>query len=101
MLILGVLSKCNGEISVHRGSHRNRWTACGPHASSLHPTPAWRLPKIRGTISGVSKIRITVYWGSYWGPPIHGNYQIIQPQSLNAAPNPTMHKHQLAAGPSL
>ena len=57
MLILGMFSKCNGEISVLRGSHRNRWTACGTQASSLHPTPEWGLPTIRGPTLGVPKIR--------------------------------------------
>ena len=33
-------------------------------------------PKIRGTLSGVLIIRIIVFWGLYWGPPIIGNYQI-------------------------
>ena len=23
-------------------------------------------------------IRIIVYWGLYWGPPIMGNYQLLQ-----------------------
>ena len=32
-------------------------------------------PKIRGTFLGVPIIRIVVYWGLYWGPPILGNYQ--------------------------
>ena len=33
-------------------------------------------PKIRGTFLGVPIIRITVFWGLYWGPPILGNYHI-------------------------
>ena len=31
----------------------------------------WGFPKIRG---GVSIIRTIVFWGTYWGPPILGNY---------------------------
>ena len=34
--------------------------------------------KIRGTILGVSIIRIVVYWGLYWGPLILGNYHIYR-----------------------
>ena len=37
----------------------------------------WEFPKIRGTILGVPILRIIVYWGLYWGPPILGNYHII------------------------
>ena len=36
----------------------------------------WGCPKIRGTILGVPKIRIIVFWGLYWGPLILGNYHI-------------------------
>ena len=36
----------------------------------------WGFPKIRGTFLGVPIIRIIVYWGVYWGPPILGNYHI-------------------------
>ena len=51
------------------------------------PTPApctgagsvkWGFPKIRGTLLGVPIIRIIVFWGLYWGPPILGNYQIME-----------------------
>ena len=35
------------------------------------------VPKIRGTILGVSIIRIIVFWGVYWGPPILGNYLFL------------------------
>ena len=34
-------------------------------------------PKIRGTLLGVPIIRIKVFWGLYWGPPIYGNYHIV------------------------
>ena len=36
----------------------------------------WGFPRIRGTFLKVPIIRIIVYWGLYWGPPILGNYQI-------------------------
>ena len=32
--------------------------------------------QIRATILGVPKIRIIVFWGLYWGPPLLGNYHI-------------------------
>ena len=32
-------------------------------------------PKISGTF-GVSIIRMMIYWGLYWGPPILENYHI-------------------------
>ena len=34
-------------------------------------------PKIRGTFLGVPMIRILVFCGLYWGPPILGNDHII------------------------
>ena len=33
-------------------------------------------PKIRGTFLGVPIIRIILFWGLYWGPPILGNCHI-------------------------
>ena len=37
----------------------------------------WQLPKIRGTFWGVPiRIRIVMFWGPYWGPPIWGNYHV-------------------------
>ena len=36
-------------------------------------TTIWGFAKIRGTILGVPVIRIIVFWGLYWGPPILGN----------------------------
>ena len=36
----------------------------------------WGFPKIRGTILGVLIIRIIVFGGLYWGPPILGNSHI-------------------------
>ena len=35
-------------------------------------------PQIRGTFSGVPIMRVAVYWGLYWGPPVLGNYHIEQ-----------------------
>ena len=32
-----------------------------------------RVSQIRGTILGVPIIRIIVFWGLYWGPPILGS----------------------------
>ena len=38
----------------------------------------WVVPKIGGTIFGGSPvIRILVFWGLYWGPPVLGNYHMI------------------------
>ena len=31
-------------------------------------------PKIKGTFLVVPKLRIIVFWGLYWGPPVYGNY---------------------------
>ena len=42
----------------------------------------WEFPKIRGTILGVPILRIILFWGLYWGPPILGNYHISH--SLNS-----------------
>ena len=36
----------------------------------------WYFPKIRDTLLGVPIIRLIVFWGLYWGPPIQGNYHI-------------------------
>ena len=33
-------------------------------------------PKIKATFLGIPIIRILVFWGLYWGPPILGNYHI-------------------------
>ena len=38
--------------------------------------------QIKGTILGVPIIRIVVFWGLYWGPPILGNYYIGFPRSI-------------------
>ena len=45
-------------------------------SSALDKECIWGFPKIRGTILGVPIIRIIIYWGLYWGPPILGNYHI-------------------------
>ena len=37
----------------------------------------WGFPEIRGTILGIPIIRIIVYLGLYWGPPILGNYHVM------------------------
>ena len=41
--------------------------------------PIWGFPRIRGTILmlGVPIIRIIVFWGPYWGPPVYGNYHVL------------------------
>ena len=36
----------------------------------------WGFPQNRGTILGVPIIRIIIYWGLYWGPPILRNYHL-------------------------
>ena len=36
----------------------------------------WGFPKIRGTILGVPILRMRVFGGLYWGPPILGNYHV-------------------------
>ena len=49
----------------------------GPASTnSPEPLSIWRIPKTRGTLLGVPILRIIVYWGLYWGPPILGNYHI-------------------------
>ena len=35
-----------------------------------------RVPKIRGTLLGVPRMRTIVFWGLYWGPLILGNYHL-------------------------
>ena len=38
----------------------------------------WEFPKVRSTFFGKDPvIRIIVYWGLHWGPPIHGNYHMV------------------------
>ena len=47
----------------------------------LRASPAemvWGFSKIRVTILGVPIIRIIVLWGLYWGPPILGNYHVLE-----------------------
>ena len=46
----------------------------------------WRFPKIRGTFVVVPIIRIIVFWGLPWGPPILGNYQMSPNWSGGAGP---------------
>ena len=36
----------------------------------------WGVPKISGTLLGVPIIRIMLFWGLYWGPPIQGNFHV-------------------------
>ena len=36
----------------------------------------WGFSKVGGTLLGVPKMRITKYWGLFWGPPISGNYHL-------------------------
>ena len=38
---------------------------------------AWEFLKIRGTFLEVPIIRIILYWGLNWGPPILVNYHIL------------------------
>ena len=40
----------------------------------------WGFPKTRGTFFGVPILRILVFWGLYWGPPIWGKYHIYTVQ---------------------
>ena len=37
----------------------------------------WGFPNIMGTFLGVPIIRIILYWGLYWGPPILRNYHVF------------------------
>ena len=48
----------------------------------------WGFPKFRGTFLGVPIIRIIVYWGLYWGPPIWGTYHIGYPKRHHESLNP-------------
>ena len=41
------------------------------HRGYIGVTKGLGFPKIRGTIWGVPVIVITLFWGLYWGPPIH------------------------------
>ena len=45
------------------------------------PTPIWEFPKIRGVLLGFPIIRIIVFWGLCWGPPILGNSHMIHVHS--------------------
>ena len=38
----------------------------------------WEFPKIWSTFLRVPIIRTILYWGLYWGPPIEGNYQVLE-----------------------
>ena len=40
-------------------------------------------PKIRGTFFGVPIIRITIFWGLYWGPFLLGNYHLLRTWAMN------------------
>ena len=40
------------------------------------PTDTWGFLKIRGTILAVPIIRIIIFWGPHWDPPIYGNYHM-------------------------
>ena len=39
-----------------------------------------------GTFLGVPIIRIMIYWGLYWGPPVLGNYHLEHPRSHAITP---------------
>ena len=49
--------------------------------------PVWEFPEIRGTFLGIPRIRIIVFWGLYYSPPILGNYHISYKQRP-APPDP-------------
>ena len=53
----------------------------------------WGFPKIRGTILGVPRIRIIVFWGLYWGP-----YQISFSQNGLRSVREPLHCYGLLAG---
>ena len=38
----------------------------------------WGFHKIGGTLLGVPILRIIIFWGLYWGPPILGNYHMVE-----------------------
>ena len=42
----------------------------------------WELLKIRDTFVGVPTIRITVFWGLYWGSPYLGRLPYIKSAGL-------------------
>ena len=46
----------------------------------------WRFPKIRGTFLGVPIIRIIIFWGLDWGPPILGNYHLRNSYKVHPRP---------------
>ena len=55
--------------------------------------------QIRGTIFGVPIVRIILFWGLYWGPPILGNYHFSDPRTARRAySKATMRNTTLALG---
>ena len=54
---------------------------CDHESPKLGCNYIWGFPKIRGTILGVPIIRIIVFWGLYWGPPILVSYHMESPRS--------------------
>ena len=45
-------------------------------------SPIWGFPKIRGTFLGVPIIRIIAFGVLDWGPPILGNYHMVQLRNI-------------------
>ena len=78
----GLLLKLKPVSRVTLSASRESLQAVVHRSLQVLKTPIWGFPKIRGTLLGVPIIRIVVYWGLYWGPPILGNYHIAPTQPL-------------------
>ena len=55
--------------------------------------PIWGFPKIRGTLLGVTIIRLVVFWGLFWGPLVLGNSHIpgLSENQMDKKMESTMH----------
>ena len=78
MLLLRRVRSCDDLLVLRGGSgsgSRQFGVLQSPNWQSIMRV-IWEFHKIRGTFLGVPIIRIIVFWGLYWGPPILGNYHI-------------------------
>ena len=63
------------------------------------PGGIWGVPRLSATIVAVPKMRIRVYWGLYWGPPIFGNCHIAT-SGVRSEESAPLSKHFLHAAVS-
>ena len=61
-------------IGIYKGRYQTSSPAKGLREDDVGSI--WAFPKIRDTLLGGPLIRIIVYCGLYWGPPILGNYHM-------------------------